>query len=347
MNDLSSAILRETMQEEIIQPIDRELLKAELTPEKRLRMTNKRNNKIFVVTAHDSPNVMKEIGRLREIAFRTAGGGTGKSMDIDEFDTCDNCYKQLIVWNPDADEIIGGYRYQYGSNWELDDDGQPKLATSHLFHFSDKFLKDYMPYTVELGRSFVALEYQNVRRNSKSIFALDNLWDGLGALTVLNPNLKYFFGKMTMYPSYIRRGRDMILYFLKKHFDDKEHLIVPRKPLELQEDPEELKKLFSESDFKADYKILNREIRQLGYNIPPLVNAYMGLSPTMKLFGTAINNGFGDVEETGILISVDEILEDKRVRHIDSFIKEHRESLEITSGVNNIIYKENNNNNKS
>ncbi len=343
MNDLSSAILRETMQEEIIQPIDRELLKAELTPEKRLRMTNKRNNKIFVVTAHDSPNVMKEIGRLREIAFRTAGGGTGKSMDIDEFDTCDNCYKQLIVWNPDADEIIGGYRYLYGSNWELDDDGQPKLATSHLFHFSDKFLKDYMPYTVELGRSFVALEYQNVRRNSKSIFALDNLWDGLGALTVLNPNLKYFFGKMTMYPSYIRRGRDMILYFLKKHFDDKEHLIVPRKPLELQEDPEELKKLFSESDFKADYKILNREIRQLGYNIPPLVNAYMGLSPTMKLFGTAINNGFGDVEETGILISVDEILEDKRVRHIDSFIKEHRESLEITSGVNKIIYKENNN----
>lgn len=344
MNDLSSAILRETMQEEIIQPIDRELLKAELTPEKRLRMTNKRNNKIFVVTAHDSPNVMKEIGRLREIAFRTAGGGTGKSMDIDEFDTCDNCYKQLIVWNPDADEIIGGYRYLYGSNWELDDDGQPKLATSHLFHFSDKFLKDYMPYTVELGRSFVALEYQNVRSNTKSIFALDNLWDGLGALTVLNPNLKYFFGKMTMYPSYIRRGRDMILYFLKKHFDDKEHLIVPRKPLELQEDPEELKKLFSESDFKADYKILNREIRQLGYNIPPLVNAYMGLSPTMKLFGTAINNGFGDVEETGILISVDEILEDKRVRHIDSFIKEHRESLEITSGVNNIIYKENNNN---
>lgn len=343
MNDLSSAILREIMQEEIIQPIDRELLKAELTPEKRLRMTNKRNNKIFVVTAHDSPNVMKEIGRLREIAFRTAGGGTGKSMDIDEFDTCDNCYKQLIVWNPDADEIIGGYRYLYGSNWELDDDGQPKLATSHLFHFSDKFLKDYMPYTVELGRSFVALEYQNVRRNSKSIFALDNLWDGLGALTVLNPNLKYFFGKMTMYPSYIRRGRDMILYFLKKHFDDKEHLIVPRKPLELQEDPEELKKLFSESDFKADYKILNREIRQLGYNIPPLVNAYMGLSPTMKLFGTAINNGFGDVEETGILISVDEILEDKRVRHIDSFIKEHRESLEITSGVNKIIYKENNN----
>ena len=77
----------------------------------------------------------------------------------------------------------------------------------------------------------------------------------------------------------------------------------------------------------------------MGYNIPPLVNAYMNLSPTMKLFGTAINDGFGDVEETGILIAVDEILEEKRMRHIDSYIKEHPEALEITSGANPIIYK--------
>ena len=208
------------MEQEIIQPINRELLKAELTPERQLRMTNKSNNEIYIVTAHNAPNTMKEIGRLREIAFREAGGGTGKSMDIDEFDICDNCYKQLIVWNPDEEEIIGGYRYLCGTDWELDDNGQPILATSHMFHFSDRFIKEYMPYTIELGRSFVSLEYQNVQKNTKSIFALDNLWDGLGALTVIMPNVKYFFGKMTMYPSYIRRGRDMILYFLKKHFDD-------------------------------------------------------------------------------------------------------------------------------
>jgi hypothetical protein len=197
-----------------------------------------------------------------------------------------------------------------------------------------------MPYTVELGRSFVALEYQNVQKNTKSIFALDNLWDGLGALTVLFPNLKYFFGKMTMYPSYVRKGRDMILYFLKKHFDDKENLITPMKPLILESDPDELERLFSGNNFKEDYRILNSEVRKMGYNIPPLVNAYMGLSPTMKLFGTAINYGFGDVEETGILIAVDEILEQKRVRHIDSFIREHPEALKITSGANNVIYKE-------
>ena len=317
------------MEQEIISPVSKELLKSELTRERQLRMTNKSNNEIYVVTAHQAPNVMREIGRLREIAFREAGGGTGKEVDIDEFDTCENCYKQLIVWNPDEEEIIGGYRYLMGTDWELDDQGQPILATSHMFHFSEKFLRDYMPYTVELGRSFVSLEYQNVQKNTKSIFALDNLWDGLGALTVLFPNLKYFFGKMTMYPSYVRKGRDMILYFLKKHFDDKENLITPMKPLVLESDPDELERLFSGNNFKEDYRILNSE-----------VNAYMGLSPTMKLFGTAINYGFGDVEETGILIAVDEILEQKRVRHIDSFIKEHPEALKITSGANNLIYKE-------
>lgn len=337
---LSTIEFQTTMEQEIISPVSKELLKSELTRERQLRMTNKSNNEIYVVTAHQAPNVMREIGRLREIAFREAGGGTGMEVDIDEFDTCDNCYKQLIVWNPDEEEIIGGYRYLMGTDWELDDNGQPILATSHMFHFSEKFLRDYMPYTVELGRSFVSLEYQNVQKNTKSIFALDNLWDGLGALTVLFPNLKYFFGKMTMYPSYVRKGRDMILYFLKKHFDDKENLITPMKPLVLESDPDELEQLFSGKNFKEDYRILNSEVRKMGYNIPPLVNAYMGLSPTMKLFGTAINYGFGDVEETGILIAVDEILEQKRVRHIDSFIKEHPDALKITSGANNVIYKE-------
>ena len=328
------------MEEEIIQPVSKELLLRELTPERQLRMTNKSHNEIYVITAHNAPHVMREIGRLREIAFRSAGGGTGKSMDIDDFDTSDNCYSQLIVWNPDAQEIIGGYRYLLGRDWKLDASGQPILATSHMFHFSDKFMKEYAPYTVELGRSFVTLEYQNVRKNTKSIFALDNLWDGLGALTVINPDLKYFYGKMTMYPSYIRRGRDMILYFLKKHFDDKENLIVPLKPLKIETPEEELASIFNKDDFRDDYRILNHEIRKLGYNIPPLVNAYMNLSPTMKLFGTAINYGFGDVEETGILIAVDEILEEKRIRHINSFIKEHPEALKITSGANKIIYKD-------
>ena len=330
------------MEQPIIDPIPVDVLKKELTPDLQLRMTNKSNNKIYIITAHNAPHVMQEIGRLREIAFREAGGGTGKEVDIDEFDTCDNCYKQLIVWNPDDQEIIGGYRYIMGDQWQYDEKGQPILATSHMFHFSEKFIKEYAPKTIELGRSFVSLPYQSSKMGAKSLFALDNLWDGLGALTVIMPNVKYFFGKMTMYPSYIREGRDMILYFLKKHFSDKDALVIPLKPLKIETDERELAAIFTANDFKEDYRILNQRIRALGYNIPPLVNAYMSLSPTMKLFGTAINYGFGDVEETGILIAMDEVLEEKRVRHIDSFIKEHPEALKITSGANKVIYKEKN-----
>lgn len=324
--------------EDIIEPISKELLKAELTEDKRLRMTNKSNNQIYIITAQDSPNTMKEIGRLREIAFRAAGGGTGMSMDIDEFDTMEHPYKQLIVWNPEAEEILGGYRYILGTDVRFDKHGAPILATSHMFHFSEKFLKEYLPTTIELGRSFVTLEYQSTRAGSKGLFALDNLWDGLGALTVVMPNVKYFFGKVTMYPSYNRKGRDMILYFLRKHFGDKEGLIVPMEPLQLESDEKELAALFCKDTFKEDYKILNGEIRKLGYNIPPLVNAYMSLSPTMRMFGTAINYGFGDVEETGILIAVDEILAEKRMRHIQSFIESEPDACHLTSGVNKLFY---------
>src|SRR5574344_1990263 len=302
--------------EEIIAPIDKEILKSELTEDRRLRLTNKSHNEIYIVTWQNAPNVVKEIGRLREIAFRAAGGGTGKSMDLDEYDVMENPYKQLIVWNPEAEEILGGYRYILGTDVQNDSEGKPILATAHMFNFSEKFMKDYMPSTIELGRSFVTLEYQSTRAGSKGLFALDNLWDGLGALTVVMPQVKYFFGKMTMYPSYNPYGRDMILYFLKKHFGDKENLITPMKPLVVGTDEAQLAKLFDQKTFKEDYKILNREVRKLGYNIPPLVNAYMSLSPTMHMFGTAINYGFGDVEETGILIAVDEILDEKRVRHI-------------------------------
>ena len=317
------------MEEEIIPPVGKDLLKRELTPDHLLRTTNKSHNDIYVVTAQSSPNVMREIGRLREIAFRTSGGGTGKAMDIDEFDAMERGCYQLVVWNPEAEEIIGGYRYLFGNDWKIDADGQPNLAMSHMFRFSRRFMEEFAPYTVELGRSFVSLEYQNVRKNSKSIFALDNLWDGLGALTVINPKCKYFLGKVTMYPSFAHRGRDMILHFLNKHFGDGEQLVTPKEALRTDTPKEELDRIFYEDCFREDYRILNHEVRRLGFNIPPLVNAYMNLSPTMKFFGTGINHEFGDVEESGILIAMDEIFEEKRIRHINSYVKEHPEALKL------------------
>ena len=316
------------MMEPIIPPVSRDLIKAELTPERRLRSTNKAGNEIYIVTWQQAPNVVREIGRLREIAFRAAGGGTGLALDLDEFDTCEHPYYQLIVWCPEDEQILGGYRFLPGREMQFRPDGQPHLATGHMFHFSQKFIDEYLRDTVELGRSFVTLEYQSTRRLAKSLFALDNLWDGLGALTVVIPGLKYFFGKMTMYPSFNRQARDMILYFLGKHFGDPDRLVVANEPLQLDTPDEELAALFVETDFRADYRILNTEVRKLGFNIPPLVNAYMGLSPTMRSFGTAINHEFGEVEETGILIAVDEILEEKRMRHIDTFAETHPMSIQ-------------------
>lgn len=325
--------------EEIIAPVPKELLKSELTEEKRLRFTHRSDNEIYIVTAFDSPNVMREIGRLREIAFRAAGGGTGKSLDIDEFDTMENPYRQLIVWNPDCNDIIGGYRYIYGKDVRIDSNGEPVMATAHgMFHFSDKFLNDVLPYTVELGRAFVALEYQSTRMGSKSLFALDNLWDGLGALTVVIPDVKYLFGKVTMYPSYLTRARDMILYFLKKHFPDNEGLVYPVTPLVIETDEYELAGIFNTGSFKEDYKVLKQEVHRFGLTIPPMVNAYMGLSPTMKIFGTAVNREFGNVEETGLLIAVDELRDDKRMRYIESFAKENPDTIKFTSGANKVFY---------
>lgn len=325
--------------EEIIAPVPKELLKAELTEEKRLRFTHRSDNEIYIVTAFDAPNVMREIGRLREIAFRAAGGGTGKSVDIDEFDTMENPYKQLIVWNPDCDDIIGGYRYISGRDVRINDNGEPEMATAHgMFKFSEKFLSDVLPYTVELGRAFVALEYQSTRMGSKSLFALDNLWDGLGALTVVIPDVKYLFGKVTMYPSYLSKARDMILYFLRKHFPDKDNLVYPASPLVIETPEEELSAIFCKDTFKEDYRVLKQEVHKFGLAIPPMINAYMGLSPTMKIFGTAINTEFGNVEETGLLIAVDELRDDKRMRYIESFARENPDAIRLTSGANKVFY---------
>lgn len=307
------------MVQEIIDKVDIKLITKELTEERLLRKTNKADNEIYVVDAHNSPNTMREIGRLREIAFRQAGGGTGKDCDIDEFDLMDPACQQLLVWNPEAQEIIGAYRYIVGKNMRLNEDGNPNIAMSHMFHFSQKFLDDYLPYTIELGRSFVRPEYQSSKVGAKGIFALDNLWDGLGALTIIHPEIKYLFGKMTMYTNYPVDCRNLLLCFLHIYFPDPDKLVTPITPLKIG-DMKELASFFEGNNFKKDYLLLNSYIRSRAINIPPLISAYMSLSPTMRMLGTAINHEFGDVEESGILINLDEITDSKKSRHIDTFV---------------------------
>lgn len=306
----------------LIPAIERDFLIAELNPELRLRRTNRGGNEIYVFHASQAPYTMQELGRLREEAFRYHGGGTGKSCDIDEYDLDADGYLQLIVWDPVDRAIIGGYRFMLGDRVKVGTDGVPKLATAELFRFSPKFIEEYLPYTVELGRSFVAKGYQSTEKGSKAIFALDNLWDGIGALTVEYPQIRYFYGKVTMYTHYNREARNLLLYFLRKHFADTEKLITPIVPLQIEIDEARAESLFPSDDYSENYKVLNRIIRALGISIPPLVNSYMNLSPEMRVFGTVFNEHFGQVEETGIFIAVDRILDEKKKRHIESYRKE-------------------------
>jgi len=303
-------------QEAIIPAISKSVLKSELTADRFIRTTRKGDNEIYIVNAHNSPNVLREIGRLREVTFREAGGGTGLPLDLDEFDTNPICYEQLIVWSPEDEEIIGGYRFILCRD-AIDENGEIHLSTHHYFDFSDRFIREYLPTTCELGRSWVQPDYQPTNNPRKGLYALDNIWDGLGALARTYPEIAYFFGKVTMYPSYNRESRDFLLHFMHHYFPDNEHLMKPYHPLIPEYDSKMVEEQLRGLDFKDGFKVLNSYVRARGENVPPLVNIYMNLSPTMKTFGTAVNPDFGGVEETGILVEIADIYEEKKDRYVN------------------------------
>ncbi len=302
--------------ESIIDKIDRNLIKKELTPKRFVRLTNAGKNEIYIFKGNEAACLMNEIGRLREISFRKAGGGSGKSMDVDDFDIGKYAYNQLIVWNPEDEEIIGGYRY-INAPEALDGEGNYHLSTSEIVKYSEKMKKEIFPYTIELGRSFVQPQYQPSVENRKGLFSLDNLWDGLGALTILHPDMKYFFGKVTMYTHFNKLARDYILTFMQYYFPDPDKLIIIPNELKIENDTSEFINKIKGLPYKEGHHILNKHVRELGENIPPLINSYMNLSPTMRTFGTAINDHFGYVEETGILVTIDDIYPSKKERHIN------------------------------
>lgn len=300
--------------QELVNPIQRALIKKELTPDRFLRKTRKGDNEIYSVNFHNSPNTLTEIGRLREVTFRQSGGGTGLPMDLDELDTNETCYEQLIVWSPEDEEIIGGYRYILCKNALKNN--EILLSTHHYFDFSEKFITAYLPHTIELGRSWVQPNYQPTVNPRKGLFALDNIWDGLGALIINNPSMKYFFGKVTMYPSYNQDARDFLLHFMHHYFPDNEKLITPYHSLVSESNNSYYENQLNDLSFKDGFKVLNAFVRSKNENVPPLVNIYMHLSPSMKTFGTAVNNDFGNVEETAILVTIDDIYLEKKERHI-------------------------------
>jgi hypothetical protein len=303
----------------IIPPVDRSILESELTADRFIRDTNKGDNQIYIVNNTNAPHVLREIGRVREITFRNAGGGTGLDCDLDKYDTGPYPYEQLLVWNTEDREIVGGYRFICCGKTPFVNTTAPHLATAELFEFSEKFLKEFLPYTIELGRSFVQPQYQPSHDNRKGLFSLDNLWDGLGSITVDHPEIKYFFGKVTMYRHFNAIARDMILFFMNHYFPDPDQLVWPRHPLPVMHDMSAFQQELKNLPYKDGHHVLNQRVRSLGENIPPLFNSYMNLSATMRTFGTSLNDHFGEVEETGILVTISDIFDSKKERHIATY----------------------------
>lgn len=300
----------------IIAPVETEILLHELEGHL-LRPSNKAGNLIYDITAHECPNVMREIGRLREISYRAGGGGTGKELDIDDQDTMLRPYHQLIVWDPDNNQIIGGYRYLFGHEAEIRN-GQPFITSAHLFHYSERFIRDYLPNTIEFGRAFVQPMYQKREMGVKALFALDNIWDGIGAVLFNHPEIRYMIGKVTIYPGYNEQARELIYAYLDRYHKGEQGLIEPYHPLlsqPLTHSP------FEGEDKQENYHILQHAVREQGTVIPPIFTAYLNLTNDLQFFGNAINDEFSDVLESGIMVDLETVYPEKKERYINSYIK--------------------------
>ena len=308
--------------EQIIPPVDRSLLTAELEGHL-LRPSNKADNLIYDITAHECPNVMREIARLREISYRDGGGATGKEMDIDDMDLMPQPYHQLIVWDPQNQQIIGGYRYLLGSEAELRD-GQPYITSAHLFRYSERFIREYLPHTIEFGRAFVQPAYQKREAGVTALFALVNIWDGIGAIMHNHPEIRWMIGKVTIYPDYNETARELIYAYLEQYHMGEKGLFEPYHPLPL---PSLQRKdggkglPFTGSDKQENYHILQHAVREQGTVIPPMFSAYLNLTNDLQFFGNAVNDELANVYETGIMVDLNAVYPEKKERYITPYVE--------------------------
>ena len=302
--------------QEIIPPVETTILEKELEGHL-LRPSNKADNLIYDITSHECPNVMREIARLREISYRDGGGATGMEMDIDEMDTMAKPYHQLIVWDPVNRQIIGGYRYLLGRDAEIRN-GQPFITSAHLFHYTERFIRDYLPYTIEFGRAFVQPMYQKREMGVKALFALDNIWDGIGAVMHNNPDIRWMIGKVTIYPDYNETARELIYTYLERYHRGEEGLFAPYKPLPvrpLANTP------FEGEDKQANYHALQLAVREQGTVIPPMFSAYLNITNDLLFFGNTINDELSNVYETGIMVDLDTVYAEKKERYITPYVQ--------------------------
>ena len=197
-------------------------------------------------------------------------------------------------------------------------DGQPYITSAHLYHYSERFIRDYLPYTIEFGRAFVQPLYQTREAGVKALFALDNIWDGIGALVHNNPDLKYMIGKVTIYPDYNIEARKLIYTYLHQYHLGDQELMHPYHPLPIEPITDSP---FTGEDAQENYHILQHAVREKGTVIPPMFSAYLNLTNDLLFFGNAINDELANVYETGIMVEIPKIYAEKQERYINPYIQ--------------------------
>ena len=292
----------------IIHPVDRKLLKAQLRKKDLIGLTND-EKEIYFVDFISSPDVVKEISRLREITFRKVGEGTGNKADRDIYD---KNYKHLVLWDDDKLEIAGAYRIGFCREI-ISENGINGLYSSTLFNYSER-LTNRLDVSLELGRSFVQAKYWNTN-------ALSYLWQGLGAILLINPEIKFLFGGVSLSNSYLKEAKELIIYFYKKWFRADSNLAYAKNRFIISEKRnEELKNIFSSDDYKNEFKILKNMLKVYGHSVPTLFKQYSELCEKggIEFLDFGIDADFQNCVDGLIMVEVDKIKYSKKEKYINN-----------------------------
>lgn len=246
------------------------------------------------------PRLMNHICRLRDEAFATVGVTMNDSHKPDPGDI-DGTYRQLIVYNPLTRSIAGGYRYAVGSSTSPE-----QLSLWRYFRPSQRFIEEYLPYGIELGRTFVS--------HPQQLHALDSLWEGL-AMIINAHNAKYLFGRVTLYPSLGIRATNLLIGFMRHAFGLGDRLMEAHTPIKVGISRHRFRHLFNGTTPQENYRILLSRMRTMRRTIPPIISSYMRLSPSMQTFDAYKNNDLGGVTEAAIMLTIDDIYDDIKRRY--------------------------------
>jgi len=287
-------------------PQNRQLIRNELKQSEHLGST-KDNKQIYLFDYDAIPITMKEIGRLREIAFRKVGEGTGESSDLDKFD---HYYRHLILWDEEELEIVGAYRIGEVARYMKEDNKNP-IYSAELFRYSCD-MEPYFEQGIELGRSFIQPKYWGKR-------SLDYLWYGIGAYLERHPEIRYLFGPVSLSDSYPQIAKDFIVSFYKLYFFDAEHLARSFTPYQINpEHAEIIATLFSGNSYEEDFKQLKEQLSHFGASVPTLFKQYSEICEKggVRFLDFGVDAEFGYCVDGLVLVDLNTLKETKRKRYL-------------------------------